>query len=173
MLLVLVAALLGGIVIVQTSSPADAGPVAGGTASGAASGACPSDVNGDLVVNVLDLIDLLLDFGAECPGPQLVGVAVADAPGHDALVRIWSDGFAEYRVTPAGTPGWEPRVWTPLPVNPDAPRSRPIAVTEAGGSSTCPQIYRLWADGTVDHLRLTGDGNMFLFTVEGWITEPN
>ncbi len=65
-LLVVIAALLGGIVIIQTSSPAEAGTV-GGTASGAAGGACPSDVNGDLVVNVLDLIDLLLEFGQPCP----------------------------------------------------------------------------------------------------------
>ncbi len=28
---------------------------------------CPADVNDDLSVNVLDLIDLLLVFGAECP----------------------------------------------------------------------------------------------------------
>ena len=82
-LLVLVAALLGGIAIVQTSSPAEAGTV-GGVASGVADdGTCPSDVNGDLVVNVLDLIDLLLDFGAECPGPQLVDVS---GGGHQVIV---------------------------------------------------------------------------------------
>ena len=28
---------------------------------------CPTDVNGDGVTNVLDLIDLLLAFGAACP----------------------------------------------------------------------------------------------------------
>ncbi len=28
---------------------------------------CPTDINGDGVTNVLDLIDLLLAFGAACP----------------------------------------------------------------------------------------------------------
>ena len=29
--------------------------------------ACPTDINDDGVTNVLDLIDLLLAFGAACP----------------------------------------------------------------------------------------------------------
>ncbi len=28
---------------------------------------CPTDINGDGVTNVLDLIDLLLQFGQACP----------------------------------------------------------------------------------------------------------
>ncbi len=141
-------------------------------AGAAGDGTCPSDVTGDGVVNVLDLIDLLLDFGAECPGPQLVGVAF-NVAGHPILVRIWSDGFAEYKVTLAGIPGWEPQVWTPLPANPNAPRSRPIAVTESTGSSGIPHIYRLWADGTVDGIRFGSDAKFVTTAVEGWITEPN
>ena len=36
-------------------------------AFGVNAGACPSDINGDGVTNVLDLIDLLLAFGQACP----------------------------------------------------------------------------------------------------------
>ena len=102
--------------------------------------------------------------------PQLVDVAVVRPADHPTIVRIWSDGFAEYKVT-VGDPGFGPQVWTPLPFNPDAPQSRPIAVTETGKANTSPRIYRLWGDGTVDRIELfSGDG----FVVpEEWITEPN
>ena len=175
-LLVLVAALLGGIVIVQTSSPAEAGTVGGTTSGAAGDGTCPSDVNGDLVVNVLDLIDLLLDFGAECPGPQLVGVASIGLPsskGPTTLIRIWSDGFSEYKVSLRGVfPGWGPQEWTPLPVNPDAPSgTRMVAITEGVAGAW---IWRLWADGTVDQIEFVSmNRNFILPAAEGWITEPN
>ncbi len=94
-------------------------------------------------------------------------VAVIASSGHEAIVRIWSDGFADYKVT-VRDPDWGPQVWTPLPVNPDAPPSRPIAGTELVSS-----VYRLWADGTVDSIRFTSANKFVTTAVEGWITEPN
>ena len=35
--------------------------------SGFGGGPCPTDINGDGVTNVLDLIELLLAFGTSCP----------------------------------------------------------------------------------------------------------
>ena len=35
--------------------------------SGFGGGPCPTDINGDGVTNVLDLIQLLLQFGQACP----------------------------------------------------------------------------------------------------------
>ena len=173
-LLVLVAALLGGIVIVQTSTPAEAGPAAGGAASGVA-GTCPTDVTGDGVVNVLDLIELLLDFGAECPAAKIVGLAVATSSLSPTTVRIWSDGFAEYKVSIKSEPV-EPQVWTPLPVNPDAPRSRPIAAAggdrDLDGAAGGSNVSRLWADGTVDSIRFSENAGV-VTVAQAWITEPN
>ncbi len=163
-LLVLVAALLGGIVIIQTSRPAEAGTVAGGVARGVANaGACPSDINGDSVVNVLDLVDLLLDFGTECPGPQLVDITLFQ-PGATTLLRVWSDGFVEYKVIVGVA---EPQVWTVVPPNVNAPASRVVGVTRDTGT-----FYRLWADGTVDRHRfeLVNDTTV-VPSAEGWMTE--
>ncbi len=49
----------------------------------AAAGACPWDVNGDGVVNVLDLIDLLLCFGQ----PAIPGCVGADV-NEDGTVNV-------------------------------------------------------------------------------------
>ncbi len=104
--------------------------------------------------------------------PQFVDVAIAMPSGHVTLVRILSDGFAEYKVTVDDPLGFGPLVWTPLPANPDAPQSRPIAACTGGGGPTTV-IYRLWADGTVDHIRFTSVETTVTTAVEGWITEPN
>lgn len=106
--------------------------------------------------------------------PQLVDVAVIASSGHEAIVRIWSDGFADYKVT-VRDPDWGPQVWTPLPFNPDAPQSRPIAAD--GGSHMlqigAPILYRQWADGTVDGLRSSNNSGVVTVGSSGWITEPN
>ena len=61
------------------------------------------------------------------------------------LVRVWSDGVAEYRVLHLYG-----NVWIELPINPAAPLSHPVAVT-AGPNGF---FYRQWADGTVDWMQL-------------------
>ena len=163
-LLAVVAALLVVIIIVQTSRPAEAGTVAGGVARGVASGGtCPSDINGDAAVNVLDLVDLLLDFGTECPGPQLVDVTLF-VPGAQTLLRVWSDGFAEYKVR-FGIAA-QPQVWTAVPPNADAPASRVVAVTAEPGT-----FYRLWADGTMDRHRFEIVEGTIVPSTEGWMME--
>ena len=70
-----------------------------------------------------------------------------------ALVRVWSDGFAEYR---GSGPYVFPQQWTPLPENPDAPLSSIVGVT---GSPEGNDPHRAWfsrqyADGTVDKILL-------------------
>ena len=159
-LLAIVAALLAVNIIVQTARPAKAATVPAGAA-----GTCPSDVNGDAVVNVLDLVDLLLDFGTECPGPQLVDVTLF-YPQAPTLLRAWSDGSAEYKII-AGYAA-EPQVWTVVPPNVNAPASRVVGVTRDTGT-----FYRLWMDGTVDRHRFEIspiDGSI-VPSPEGWVTE--
>ncbi len=133
----------------------------------AAGGTCPSDVNNDGTVGINDVLAVLAAWGP-CPQAKVVGVGSARSPGqHHVVVRIWSDGVAEYKVT-VTDPDWEPQVWTPLPVNPNAPQSQPIA---AAGNET--SVYRLWADGSVDSIRFHQNPNIVLPVKKGWITEPN
>ena len=86
-------------------------------------------------------------------------------PGAPTLLRVWSDGFAEYKVVVGHAA--QPQVWTVVPPNADAPASRVVGVTRDTGT-----FYRLWADGTVDRHRfeLVKD-NIIAPVAEGWVTE--
>ncbi len=106
------------------------------------------------------------------PAPRIVATAASASGNFNFLVRIWSDGFAEYRG------GWgspiQPQAWTPLPDNPQAPRSRPVAVSAAWVSPLI--VYRQWANGTVDWLPIihqdNGTGDIEFFPDPVWRTEP-
>ena len=111
----------------------------------AAGGTCPSDVNNDGTVGINDFMQVLADWGP-CPSPpRIVDMTFAGEAGENMLVRIWSDGVAEYRALHA----LGGHVWVELPENPDAPSVEPVAI-DAGSSG---HFWRLWADGTVDHIQ--------------------
>ena len=93
-------------------------------------------MNNDGTVGIQDFLQLLGDWGP-CPQATVVGIGTARSPNHDAIVRVWSDGVAEYKAT-VTEPDIEPQVWTPIPANPNAPRSQPIAATGSGF-----RVYRL------------------------------
>ncbi len=85
------------------------------------------------------------------PAPRIVATAAAGKGATwSFLVRISSDGFAEYRAA------WDslalPQQWTPLPDNPQAPLSRPVAVSALWAGAEPLVVYRQWANGTVDWL---------------------
>lgn len=110
----------------------------------AAGGTCPSDVNNDGTVGINDFLAVLGDWGP-CPSATVVDLA-AGSSTDGLLVRISSDGLAEYRVLHSGA---LPE-WVALPDNPDAPLSRPVAIAHL----TSDRFYRQWADGSVDVIDL-------------------
>ena len=108
------------------------------------------------------------------PAPKIVATAASAQGNFNFLVRIWNDGFAEYRGGWGGGQAIQPQAWTPLPDNPEAPRSRPIAVSAAWGNPLI--VYRQWANGTVDWLSIivadNGTGDFEFFPDPIWRTEP-
>ncbi|MCH8005967.1 MAG: hypothetical protein IH888_07025 [Planctomycetes bacterium] len=155
-MLVVVAALLAirGLPFAEASIPA-------GTNT------CPEDIDNDGVVAVPDLLALLGAWGP-CSSPRIVDAAASAGSGSNFLVRIWSDGFAEYRAA-WDTPLQQPQQWTPLPDNPQAPLSTPVAVSAAENPLT---VYRQWADGTADWIEILSFPPQFLPDPAGWQTEP-
>jgi hypothetical protein len=121
---------------------------------------CPSDVDNDGNVGILDFLQVLADWGP-CPSPpQLVSVTLAGIgngnPAASLLVRTWTDGLAEY-TTNLGGP-WTP--WTPLPESPHAGLARVVdcdslglasgLIGECGPGKTLVNavpFVRLFADG--------------------------
>ncbi len=126
---------------------------------------CPEDIDNDGIVAVPDLLALLGAWGS-CSSPKIVDAAASEI-GSNFLVRIWSDGLAEYRA--AWNSLSQPQQWTPLPVNPQAPQSTPVAVSAAENPLT---VYRQWADGTVDWIEILSVPPQFLPDPAGWQTEP-
>ncbi len=101
------------------------------------------------------------------PSANLVGMAWLIRG--QAVVRIWGDGLTEYKATLAG---WEPQEWTPLPVNPNAPLGTAmVAITE--GHLQTSDIYRLWADGTVDNIEFESSKSVVFPNADGWTSVPN
>ncbi len=108
------------------------------------------------------------------PAPRIVATAAAGKGATwSFLVRISSDGFAEYRAE------WNslalPQQWTPLPDNPQAPLSRPVAVSALWAGAEPLVVYRQWANGTVDWLPITHHhmGKVIEFLPDPvWRTEP-
>ena len=135
----------------------------------AAGGTCPSDVNNDGTVGINDFLQLLGDWGP-CPQAKVVGFGlnVANAGQVPFVVRVWSDGLTEFKVTSA-VPDWEPQVWTPVPANPNAPQSQ-LAAAHGDGHI----IHRVWTDGTIDKFPFAENpGIVYASMATNWITEPN
>ena len=70
-LLTMIAALLTVLVVVQLSKPAQAGGVAG-----VGGDPCPSDINNDAMVDVLDFLQVLGDWGP-CPSNKVISMTEA------------------------------------------------------------------------------------------------
>ncbi len=126
---------------------------------------CPEDIDNDGIVAVPDLLARLGAWGS-CSSPKIVDAAASEI-GSNFLVRIWSDGLAEYRA--AWNSLSQPQQWTPLPVNPQAPQSTPVAVSAAENPLT---VYRQWTDGTADWVEILSLPPQFLPDPAGWQTEP-
>ena len=92
----------------------------------------------------------------------------AGLTGEDTLVRVWSDGVAEYRILHSAGG----HVWVELPINPAAPLSNPVAVTAAVNG----HLWRQWADGTVDHIQVIfncgGKEGCTVNILEDWANLP-
>ena len=127
---------------------------------------CAGDIDNDGIVAVPDLLALLAAWGP-CSSPRIVDAAASEI-GSNFLVRIWNDGLAEYRAA-WNSPSQQPQQWTPLPDNPQAPQSTPVAVSAAENPLT---VYRQWANGTVDWIEIVTLPPQFLPDPAGWHTEP-
>ena len=94
----------------------------------AVGGSCPSDVDNDGNVGILDLLQVLSSWGP-CPAAVLIDVATTPATalcadGNAAItVRQWSDGFAEYRVEDNDCGSIQPG-WAPMPASLTPPMTR-------------------------------------------------
>ncbi len=154
-MLAVVAALLAirGLPFAEASIPASANT-------------CPEDIDNDGVVAVPDLLALLGAWGP-CSSLRIVDSAASAGGGSNFLVRIWSDGFAEYRAA-WNSPLQQPQQWTPLPDNPQAPLSTPVAVSAAENPLT---VFPQWADGTTDWIEILSFPPQFLPDPGGWQTE--
>ena len=139
----------------------------------AAGGTCPSDVNNDGVVGIQDFLQVLGAWGP-CPNATVVDVAVVRITFFDSVdgrlvVRIWSDGFAEYRGMGQSI---NPQQWVPLPFNPDPPSSSPVGVSGALGLADSNnfrhcEFVRQWGDGYADSIVI----NAFDTGGQGWESE--
>ncbi len=148
----------------------------------AAGGTCPSDVNNDGNVGIQDFLQVLGAWGP-CPNASIVDVVTVrpfvDPKVGIVFVRLWSDGFAEYRTT-NGNLGHLPnvKVWTALPVRPDPPDANAVAISGAylrHFTTTPPdwrsRFHRLWSDGTIDTITYDiCDGNPPTDGWSGWAT---
>lgn len=130
-LLVVIAALLAANVIGQAPKPAGVEP-------------CPSDVDDDGVVGVLDFLQVLATWGP-CPNPP----RVTDTTSYSAYVfRLWSDGTVEWRwvqrtgdCSSEDCPGGD---WQLLSgPSPHAQEASATAITSQSGGA----LIRLWSDG--------------------------
>ena len=127
----------------------------------AVGGTCPSDVNNDGTVGIVDFLQVLGDWGP-CPEPKAVDISRSVRSGVTFMVRIWSDGSSQYRVTAPN--GWGPTAWTEIPANPNPPASIPVGVSAADNSGGA--LFRLWADGSTDSASFSANNGTLV--TGGW-----
>ncbi len=141
------------------------------TAAGAGGEPCPADVDNDGQVGITDFLAVIGAWGP-CLSATIVDVAVVQPFPDDrvgvVVVRLWSDGAAEYQ-TQAGNAGQMPsvEVWTPLPVSPKSPAATAAAISGAykryvaADGYYVSQFVRVWADGSADTIKyhLFDDGS--------------
>jgi hypothetical protein len=144
-LLTVIALLLTAHLVVQVSRPAAAGGAAGVDP-------CPSDINDDATVDVVDFLQLLGDWGP-CPNPpRLIDVSYLE--GNSSVVRLWTDGSVEAAYV-VGQGDCAPPVLC-SPWHEVAGPSPHAEVSQATGvAHSASVLVRTWADGYVDAIRLS------------------
>ncbi len=128
-LLAVIAALMAAMLIVEATSPAEAGGEAGGDP-------CPCEIDDGGIVEITD-------------------VAVLATPGSATTsfhARLWSDGLIEEFDPSFPKPIL---VWTEVPGGAYSPPPGVIAVSLDGGDT---RLIRAWSDGTVESNNRDHDG---------------
>ena len=111
----------------------------------AAGGTCPSDVNNDGTVGIVDFLQVLGDWGP-CPSATVVDISAdAWASVTPLVVRAWSDGYLEYKQT-IQVP------WAPVPEDTGASGATVVGVAVAntffsGSGWTRYNVYVQWDNG--------------------------